>query len=103
MGAKDLVRRVAGANDRRVVRIRLTDRGRRPVDGMPAEHMDLYARLLEPLDDTKTVVADALRRLLEQCGKCRDTVRPWSGMAASRRQGRAAGPTLPHDCLRDRA
>ncbi|WP_158841606.1 MarR family winged helix-turn-helix transcriptional regulator [Saccharothrix deserti] len=68
MEAKDLVRRVADANDRRVVRIRLTDRGWRPVDGMLAEHMDLYARLLEPLDDdTKTVVADALRSLLEKC------------------------------------
>jgi DNA-binding MarR family transcriptional regulator len=68
MEAKDLVRRVADANDRRVVRIRLTDRGRRLVDGMLAEHMELYSRLLEPLDDdTKAVVADALRSLLEKC------------------------------------
>ncbi|MFE9748169.1 MarR family winged helix-turn-helix transcriptional regulator [Saccharothrix saharensis] len=68
MAAKGLVRRVPDAADRRVVRIKLTDRGARLVDGMLAEHMRHYARLLEPLDgETKTVVADALRTLLEQC------------------------------------
>ncbi|TQM78025.1 DNA-binding MarR family transcriptional regulator [Saccharothrix saharensis] len=68
MAAKGLVRRVPDAADRRVVRIKLTDRGARLVDGMLAEHMRHYARLLEPLDgETKAVVADALRALLEQC------------------------------------
>lgn len=68
MEAKGLVRRVADAADRRVVRITLTDRGRRLVDGMLPEHMDNYARVLERLDhDTRVVVADALRVLLEQC------------------------------------
>ncbi|NUT46351.1 MAG: MarR family transcriptional regulator [Saccharothrix sp.] len=68
MQAKGLVRRVPDAADRRVVRITLTDRGRRLVDGMLAEHMGQYARLLEPLDDdTRAVVADALRTLLEHC------------------------------------
>jgi DNA-binding MarR family transcriptional regulator len=51
-----------------VVRIKLTDRGGRLVDGMLAEHMRQYARLLEPLDErTRVVVADALRTLLEVC------------------------------------
>jgi DNA-binding MarR family transcriptional regulator len=68
MAAKGLVRRVPDATDRRVVRITLTDRGTRLVDGMLAEHMRQYARVLEPLDgDTRAVVADALRTLLEQC------------------------------------
>ncbi|MFI9007697.1 MarR family winged helix-turn-helix transcriptional regulator [Actinosynnema sp. NPDC053489] len=68
MAAKGLVRRVPDAADRRVVRIELTERGARLVDGMPAEHMGWYARLLEPLDaGTRAVVADALRTLLEQC------------------------------------
>lgn len=68
MAAKGLVERVPDAADRRVVRIKLTDRGARLVDGMLAEHMRQYARLLEPLDgDTRAVVADALRTLLEQC------------------------------------
>ena len=47
MAAKGLVRRVPDAADRRVVRIKLTDRGARLVDGMLAEHMRHYARLLE--------------------------------------------------------
>lgn len=68
MAAKGLVERVPDGSDRRVVRITLTDRGRNLVDGMLAEHMQLYARLLEPLDgETKTAVADALRILLEEC------------------------------------
>ncbi|MFE2755540.1 MarR family winged helix-turn-helix transcriptional regulator [Actinosynnema sp. NPDC059335] len=68
MEAKGLVHRVPDAADRRVVRIRLTDRGRELVDGMLAEHMRRYARLLEPLDEpTRAVVADALRALLERC------------------------------------
>ncbi|MEU4745467.1 MarR family transcriptional regulator [Actinosynnema sp. NPDC023658] len=68
MEAKGLVERVPDAADRRVVRIKLTDRGRVVVDGMLAEHMRHYARLLEPLDeDTQVVVADALRALLERC------------------------------------
>lgn len=68
MEAKGLVERVPDATDRRLVRIKLTDRGGRLVDGMLAEHMRQYARLLEPLDeDTRAVVADALRALLERC------------------------------------
>ncbi|QFZ19995.1 MarR family winged helix-turn-helix transcriptional regulator [Saccharothrix syringae] len=68
MVAKGLVERVPDAADRRVVRIKLTDRGRQLVDGMMAEHMAHYARLLEPLDDrTRAAVADALRALLEVC------------------------------------
>jgi DNA-binding MarR family transcriptional regulator len=68
MAAKGLVERVPDTTDRRVVRITLTDRGARLVDGMLAEHMRQYARVLEPLDgDTRAVVADALRTLLEQC------------------------------------
>ncbi|MFD7660353.1 MarR family winged helix-turn-helix transcriptional regulator [Actinosynnema sp. NPDC059797] len=68
MAAKDLVERVPDAADRRVVRIKLTERGRELVDGMLGEHMAHCARLLEPLDDrTRLVVADALRTLLEVC------------------------------------
>ena len=68
MEAKGLVERVPDAADRRLVRIKLTDRGARLVDGMLAEHMRHYSQLLEPLDDdTKAVVADALRALLERC------------------------------------
>ncbi|MDU0294246.1 MarR family transcriptional regulator [Saccharothrix longispora] len=68
MQAKGLVERVPDDTDRRVVRITLTDRGRDLVDGMLAEHMRHYERLLEPLDArTRTAVADALRSLLEVC------------------------------------
>ncbi len=59
-------------HDRRVVRIRLTDRDRRLVDGMPAEYVELHAQLLEPSEDhTKTVVADALRLLLDKSEQSR--------------------------------
>lgn len=68
MVAKGLVERVADAVDRRVVRVRLTGRGRELVDGLLAEHMARHARLLEPLPPaTARVVADALRTLLEGC------------------------------------
>ncbi|MBW4718226.1 MarR family winged helix-turn-helix transcriptional regulator [Saccharothrix obliqua] len=68
MAAKGLVVRVPDPVDRRVVRVRLTDEGRVLVDAVLGEHMARFARLLEPLaPETRSVVADALRVLLEGC------------------------------------
>ncbi|MEU4803859.1 MarR family transcriptional regulator [Actinosynnema sp. NPDC023587] len=67
MATKGLVRRVPDTEDRRVVRVRLTDEGRALVDSMLAAHMARCATVLEPLDpSSRETLADALRVLLER-------------------------------------
>ncbi|MFI5618008.1 MarR family winged helix-turn-helix transcriptional regulator [Streptomyces sp. NPDC051567] len=69
MEAKGLVERVRDGQDRRSVRIRLTERGRELTETVMAEHLRHYAELLAPLDrGTCATLAAALRTLLEAHG-----------------------------------
>jgi len=69
MAAKDLVRRVPDANDRRSVRVRLTDHGNQVVDRLIGEHVANEARLLSGLDRAVLdELANALRSLSESLG-----------------------------------
>ncbi|MFD7789048.1 MarR family winged helix-turn-helix transcriptional regulator [Streptomyces nojiriensis] len=69
MEAKGLVERVRDGQDRRTVRIRLTERSLALTESLIAEHLRGYAELLAPLDPaTRATVAAALRTLLEENG-----------------------------------
>lgn len=69
MEAKGLVERVRDGQDRRTVRIRLTERSLALTNSMITEHLGRYAELLAPLDPaTCATVAEALRTLLEENG-----------------------------------
>ncbi|MFD7260748.1 MarR family winged helix-turn-helix transcriptional regulator [Streptomyces sp. NPDC059874] len=69
MEAKGLVERVRDGQDRRSVRIRLTERSLKITEALMADHLRHYAELLAPLDPaTCATVADALRTLLEVNG-----------------------------------
>ncbi|MUN39565.1 MarR family winged helix-turn-helix transcriptional regulator [Actinomadura litoris] len=69
MVAKDLVKRVPDAVDRRTVRIRLTPHGRQTIDDLFALHIANETRLLQALDrDQADGLADALRILLRSLG-----------------------------------
>ncbi|MGW2995877.1 MarR family winged helix-turn-helix transcriptional regulator, partial [Streptomyces sp. NPDC001193] len=69
MEVKGLVERVRDGQDRRSVRVRLTDQGREVAEKVMAEHLQHFASLLAPLDrDTCDTVASALRTLLESHG-----------------------------------
>ncbi|MBO0880168.1 MAG: MarR family transcriptional regulator [Mycobacterium sp.] len=52
MAAKGLVRRIPDGTDRRVVRIRLTDRGLGVIDDLLPKHLANEARLLQSLSPT---------------------------------------------------
>ncbi|MEU6745758.1 MarR family transcriptional regulator [Spirillospora sp. NPDC046719] len=69
MEAKGLVERVPDAADRRTVRVRLTDHGRRTIDDLFGLHVANETRLLQALDrDRADQLADALRILLRSLG-----------------------------------
>ncbi|MEV7522725.1 MarR family winged helix-turn-helix transcriptional regulator [Streptomyces sp. NPDC091371] len=69
MEAKGLVERVRDGQDRRSVRIRLTDHGITLTEAMMTDHLRHYTELVTPLDPaTCATVAQALRTLLEANG-----------------------------------
>ncbi|MFG2481789.1 MULTISPECIES: MarR family winged helix-turn-helix transcriptional regulator [Streptomyces] len=69
MEAKGLVERVRDGQDRRTVRIRLTEESLELTQSMITEHLHGYAELLAPLDPaTCATIAQALRTLLEANG-----------------------------------
>ncbi|MFB6825832.1 MarR family winged helix-turn-helix transcriptional regulator [Streptomyces virginiae] len=69
MEAKGLVERVRDGQDRRTVRIRLTEQSLALTQLMIDEHLRGYAELLAPLDPTTcATMAQALRTLLEANG-----------------------------------
>ncbi|MFF0499410.1 MarR family winged helix-turn-helix transcriptional regulator [Nocardia aobensis] len=66
MAAKDLVRRVPDARDRRTIRVQLTDHGRDVIDEVMPLHVDNEIRLLSGMNRTELdQLADLLRRLSE--------------------------------------
>ncbi|MER7821559.1 MULTISPECIES: MarR family winged helix-turn-helix transcriptional regulator [unclassified Streptomyces] len=69
MEAKGLVERVRDGQDRRTVRIRLTEQSLTLTQSMIDGHLSGYAELLAPLDPaTCATIAQALRTLLEANG-----------------------------------
>ncbi|MGW6840438.1 MarR family winged helix-turn-helix transcriptional regulator [Streptomyces sp. NPDC054958] len=69
MEAKGLVERVRDGQDRRTVRIRLTEQSLTLTQSMINGHLSGYAELLAPLDPaTCSTIAQALRTLLEANG-----------------------------------
>ncbi|MGW3325065.1 MarR family winged helix-turn-helix transcriptional regulator [Streptomyces virginiae] len=69
MEAKGLVERVRDGQDRRTVRIRLTEESLALTQSMITGHLSGYAELLAPLDPaTCATIAQALRTLLEANG-----------------------------------
>ncbi|MCO5972741.1 MarR family winged helix-turn-helix transcriptional regulator [Actinoallomurus soli] len=69
LAAKGLVERVPDEQDRRSVRVRLTERGRALVDEVVGLHVANEARLLASLSpDRRMELADLLRDLLESFG-----------------------------------
>lgn len=69
MAAKGLVERVPDFADRRTVRVRLTDHGRRTIDDLFGLHVANETRLLQALDRERAdELADALRILLRSLG-----------------------------------
>ncbi|MDX3539964.1 MarR family transcriptional regulator [Streptomyces sp. MB09-01] len=69
MEAKGLVERVRDGQDRRSVRIRLTEQSLELTESLITDHLSRYAELLAPLDPaTCATVAEALRTLLEANG-----------------------------------
>jgi DNA-binding MarR family transcriptional regulator len=69
MTAKGLVERVADEEDRRSVRVRLTDRGWTMVEALVVAHVENEARMLAALSPPeRDHLAGALRDLLESLG-----------------------------------
>ncbi|SDW79316.1 DNA-binding transcriptional regulator, MarR family [Amycolatopsis xylanica] len=69
MEAKSLVERVRDGNDRRSVRVRLTEHGNEVVDTLVGEHLANEERLLRGLDRGELdQLARSLRTLLESLG-----------------------------------
>ncbi|MFI6978506.1 MarR family winged helix-turn-helix transcriptional regulator [Embleya sp. NPDC050154] len=69
MEAKGLVERVRDGEDRRTVKIHLTERGHEVTRALFADHLASYARLLADVDrDVVENSADSLRRVLEALG-----------------------------------
>jgi DNA-binding MarR family transcriptional regulator len=64
MEARGLVRRTRDSEDRRSVRIELTDEGRDLVDGVIRDHLANYRRLVSSLDPTQRDTLDVLLRTL---------------------------------------
>lgn len=69
LAAKGLVERVRDEDDRRSVRVRLTERGWTTIEGLVPLHAANEARVLESLDpEERDRLAGALRGLLESLG-----------------------------------
>ena len=69
MEVKGLVERVRDLDDRRSVRVRLTQHGREVLDGIFSLHIANAERMLQPLDPEQCEqLASALRILLESFG-----------------------------------
>jgi DNA-binding MarR family transcriptional regulator len=69
MEAKGLVERVRDGDDRRTVKIRLTERGQELGRAVIVDHFANYARLLADVDrGVVDETADGLRRVLEALG-----------------------------------
>jgi DNA-binding MarR family transcriptional regulator len=69
MERKDLVERVRDPQDRRSVRVRLTDHGHALVDDLIGKHLANEARLLQSLPRARAdKLADLMRELLEALG-----------------------------------
>lgn len=69
MEAKGLVERVRDADDRRTIKIRLTDHGHEVTRAAFADHLATYAHLLADVDRTLVAqTADGLRQVLEALG-----------------------------------
>ncbi|MFE5297595.1 MarR family winged helix-turn-helix transcriptional regulator [Streptomyces sp. NPDC056632] len=69
MEAKGLVERVRDSDDRRTVRIRLTEHGHEVTRAAFADHLAAYASLLGDVDrETVKDTADGLRKILEAFG-----------------------------------
>jgi DNA-binding MarR family transcriptional regulator len=69
MEARGLVRRTRDAQDRRSVRIELTDEGRDLVDSVIHDHLANYRRLVSSLDTAQRETLNGLlRTLLEDLG-----------------------------------
>src|SRR5262249_34478694 len=69
MTARGLVERVADAEDRRSIRVRLTDKGWTTVEALLAAHVENEARILSALNPSdRDLLAGALRDLLESLG-----------------------------------
>ncbi|MCG6498556.1 MarR family winged helix-turn-helix transcriptional regulator [Kitasatospora sp. A2-31] len=69
MEGKGLVERVRDGEDRRTVKIRLTERGHEVTRAAFADHLANYAKLLADVDrDLVEESGDALRRVLEALG-----------------------------------
>jgi DNA-binding MarR family transcriptional regulator len=69
MEVKGLVERVRDLDDRRSVRVRLTQHGREVLDGIFSLHIANAERMLQPLDpEQREQLVSALRILLESFG-----------------------------------
>lgn len=69
MEAKGLVERVRDGEDRRTVKIRLTEHGHEVTRAFLADHLANYARILDGIDPALIdAAADSLRNVLEALG-----------------------------------
>ncbi|WP_227978901.1 MarR family winged helix-turn-helix transcriptional regulator [Nocardia spumae] len=66
MAAKDLVRRVPDAKDRRTIRVQLTDHGRAVIDELMPQHVDNETRLLAGMSRADLDQLGALLRRLSE-------------------------------------
>ncbi|MFF7177329.1 MarR family transcriptional regulator [Streptomyces sp. NPDC008121] len=72
MEAKGLVERVRDGEDRRTIRIRLTEHGHEVTRAAFADHLATYARLLADVDrDLVATTGEGLRQVLEALGDTR--------------------------------
>ncbi|MGW7427991.1 MarR family winged helix-turn-helix transcriptional regulator [Streptomyces sp. NPDC054861] len=72
MEAKGLVERVRDGEDRRTIRIRLTEHGHEVTRAAFADHLATYARLLADVDrDLVETTGEGLRQVLEALGDTR--------------------------------
>ncbi len=73
MEREELVRRVRSREDRRVVHIRLTERGRELAEGVPIPPMEIFQAAIGSLEPEE--LSTVLRILLKVAGRVEDLVR----------------------------
>jgi DNA-binding MarR family transcriptional regulator len=66
MEEQDLVERVRSAEDRRVVRVRMTERGRALIDAVHGQHVEAQSTLLSDLAADEIAELDRLLRKVER-------------------------------------